>query len=173
MDSPDSPDGNLLDWDEELVCFWLDKNGFASHQDAIRGQSCPHPYRPSSYSRKEGGRESSPLTSPRPLPCSVLLSLVAPEHGITGDVLALLSSDDMRDLGISSLGHRLGILKLVYQLKIRQGIPLEEGCWLPARQSAVPSLHAPLPCSLPVQERCSALHALVPIFGESRECTSC
>lgn len=37
MDSPDSPPGTLLDWEEDQVCFWLDKVGYPGHDDQLRG----------------------------------------------------------------------------------------------------------------------------------------
>ncbi|CDZ97390.1 Sterile alpha motif, type 2 [Phaffia rhodozyma] len=54
------------------------------------------------------------------------------QHGITGDVLSVISSEDLRDVGITSLGQRLSILKHVYQLKLEQGIPLEKDSWIPS-----------------------------------------
>lgn len=41
MDSPDSPPGTLLDWEEDQVCFWLDKVGYSGHDAAVRGKSTP------------------------------------------------------------------------------------------------------------------------------------
>ena len=65
-------------------------------------------------------------------PLLTCLSRSFSDQAITGDVLSLLSSDDLRDLGIPSLGHRLGILKMVHQLKVTQGLPIEEGSWVPS-----------------------------------------
>lgn len=38
---------------------------------------------------------------------------------------------DFKDIGISSLGHRLTILKGVYELKISQQVPLEPEHYVP------------------------------------------
>ncbi|KAK5122105.1 hypothetical protein LTR85_004351 [Meristemomyces frigidus] len=53
------------------------------------------------------------------------------DEGITGDALVALSHDDLRELGIGSLGHRLTILKAVYDQKVRSGVKVEEGDYVP------------------------------------------
>ncbi|KAL7423775.1 hypothetical protein Q5752_001359 [Cryptotrichosporon argae] len=53
------------------------------------------------------------------------------EHGITGEVLAALDHEALQDLGITSLGHRLNILRAVYELKIEQGIEVSDDDWRP------------------------------------------
>ncbi|EFQ91049.1 hypothetical protein PTT_12206, partial [Pyrenophora teres f. teres 0-1] len=46
-------------------------------------------------------------------------------EGITGDVLAALQHAELKELGVGSVGHRLTILKAVYEIKIRQNVPLD------------------------------------------------
>ncbi|GAA5855356.1 hypothetical protein JCM8547_009047 [Rhodosporidiobolus lusitaniae] len=53
------------------------------------------------------------------------------EHGITGDVLIHLDHASLKDVGIHSVGQRLAILKTVYELKVQQNIPIEEGHYVP------------------------------------------
>ncbi|TYJ55870.1 hypothetical protein B9479_003393 [Cryptococcus floricola] len=53
------------------------------------------------------------------------------EQGITGDVLAALDLETLQDLGISSVGHRLALLRAVYELKEDQGIEIGEEEWRP------------------------------------------
>lgn len=53
------------------------------------------------------------------------------DEGINGDALVALNHDDLRELGISSVGHRLTILKAVYEQKIRYGVKIEEGDYVP------------------------------------------
>ncbi|GAA6021119.1 hypothetical protein JCM10207_003375 [Rhodosporidiobolus poonsookiae] len=53
------------------------------------------------------------------------------EHGITGDVLIHLDHSALKDVGIHSVGQRLAILKTVYDLKVLQNIPIEEGHYVP------------------------------------------
>ncbi|KAK5119123.1 hypothetical protein LTR62_000334 [Meristemomyces frigidus] len=53
------------------------------------------------------------------------------DEGIKGDVLVDLHHEDLLDMGIKSLGDRLTILKSVYELKVRSGIKVEEGQYVP------------------------------------------
>ena len=53
------------------------------------------------------------------------------ENTITGDILATLHHDELKDLGISSVGQRLTILKAVYALKQSQGITIEPDDYIP------------------------------------------
>lgn len=43
------------------------------------------------------------------------------DEGIDGETLARLDHDSLEELGIKSLGHRLGILKAVWRLKVQLG----------------------------------------------------
>ena len=54
------------------------------------------------------------------------------EHGISGDILQALDSESLREIGITSVGQRLVILKAVYVLKIRDGLPIEPDHYVPA-----------------------------------------
>ncbi|KAK9368680.1 hypothetical protein V1509DRAFT_622448 [Lipomyces kononenkoae] len=53
------------------------------------------------------------------------------ENDITGEVLIHLDHDFLKDLGVSSIGHRLQILRAVYNIKIAQDIPIEAGQFIP------------------------------------------
>lgn len=53
------------------------------------------------------------------------------EEGITGDALIAVTHDDLRELGVGSVGHRLTILKAVYEQKLRSGVKIEEGDYVP------------------------------------------
>jgi protein STE50 len=57
------------------------------------------------------------------------------EHGIEGDVLLELDTEALGDMGITSIGHRLAILRGVYELKKRWNIELEPDSWRPDVQS--------------------------------------
>ncbi|KAI7165803.1 hypothetical protein KC324_g12363, partial [Hortaea werneckii] len=52
-------------------------------------------------------------------------------EGIVGDALVALTHDELRELGVASVGHRLTILKAVYEHKVRSGIKIEEGDYVP------------------------------------------
>jgi hypothetical protein len=53
------------------------------------------------------------------------------EHGITGDVLSVMDHMALTDLGITSLGHRLNLLRAVWELKRIQGLEIGEDEWSP------------------------------------------
>ncbi|EJD07639.1 uncharacterized protein FOMMEDRAFT_101010 [Fomitiporia mediterranea MF3/22] len=53
------------------------------------------------------------------------------EHHITGDILSQLDAETLKEIGISTIGQRLAILKAVYQLKLSQGIEIEPGQYVP------------------------------------------
>ncbi|ORX34205.1 hypothetical protein BD324DRAFT_637089 [Kockovaella imperatae] len=53
------------------------------------------------------------------------------EHGITGDVLAAMDHATLQDMGITSIGHRLNLLRAVWELKKEQGIDLGDDDWRP------------------------------------------
>lgn len=53
------------------------------------------------------------------------------EHGITGDVLSVMDHMALTDLGITSLGHRLNLLRAVWELKRIQGLDIGEDEWSP------------------------------------------
>ena len=53
------------------------------------------------------------------------------EHHITGDILAVIDNDVLKELGVSTIGQRLHILKSVYYVKKAQGIPIEADHYVP------------------------------------------
>ncbi|EXJ94443.1 hypothetical protein A1O1_02839 [Capronia coronata CBS 617.96] len=53
------------------------------------------------------------------------------DHGIDGEALVALKHDELKEMGIASVGHRLTILKNVYDLKVRQDVPVEPDDYIP------------------------------------------
>lgn len=53
------------------------------------------------------------------------------DEGITGDVLAALQHAELKEMGVGSVGHRLTILKAVYEIKIRQNVPIDPDDYVP------------------------------------------
>jgi hypothetical protein len=53
------------------------------------------------------------------------------EEGVNGEALAALHHDELRELGVASVGHRLTILKAVYEQKMRAGMRIEDGDYVP------------------------------------------
>ncbi|MCJ1354729.1 MAG: Adaptor for signal transduction [Icmadophila ericetorum] len=61
------------------------------------------------------------------------------ENEIVGEALIALKHDELKEMGITSVGHRLSILKGVYDVKYKQDIPVEPDHYIPP--SADASLH--------------------------------
>lgn len=61
----------------------------------------------------------------------LVIRLLITEHKIQGDSLCELDSDGLKILGISSVGHRLSILKSIYQVKTMHSVPIEEQHYVP------------------------------------------
>ncbi|KAI9375605.1 hypothetical protein BJX61DRAFT_102588 [Aspergillus egyptiacus] len=53
------------------------------------------------------------------------------ENGIMGDALIALRHDELKEMGIASVGHRLTILKSVYEMKVKQDIPIDADHYIP------------------------------------------
>jgi len=52
-------------------------------------------------------------------------------ENITGDSLIYMRHEELKEMGITSLGHRLTLLKAVYEIKIKQNIQIEEDSYVP------------------------------------------
>ena len=53
------------------------------------------------------------------------------ENEIVGEALVALLHDDLKSMGIASVGHRLTILKSVFDVKKAQDVPIESDHYLP------------------------------------------
>lgn len=53
------------------------------------------------------------------------------EESINGEALVALQHQDLKDLGMTSVGHRLTVLKGVYDIKVKQNIPLDPDHYVP------------------------------------------
>ncbi|KAI5837042.1 hypothetical protein DFP73DRAFT_522160 [Morchella snyderi] len=58
------------------------------------------------------------------------------EEGIDGEALIHLEHDELRDIGIKSVGHRLTILKNIYHLKVAHGVTIEPEHYVPVSADA-------------------------------------
>jgi hypothetical protein len=56
---------------------------------------------------------------------------ISTEEGIDGEALIHLEHDELRDIGIKSVGHRLTILKNIYHLKVAHGVTIEPEHYVP------------------------------------------
>src|SRR5689334_3416000 len=53
------------------------------------------------------------------------------ENEIVGEALIALKHEELKEMGIASVGHRLTILKHVYEEKVSQGIPIDPDHYVP------------------------------------------
>lgn len=53
------------------------------------------------------------------------------ENEIVGEALVALLHDDLKSMGITSVGHRLTVLKSVYDVKKAQDVPIENDHYVP------------------------------------------
>ncbi|OLL26595.1 Protein STE50 [Neolecta irregularis DAH-3] len=53
------------------------------------------------------------------------------ENEIDGEVLVHLDHEALKDLGVKSMGHRLSLLKEIYNLKIAHGVPIDPDHFVP------------------------------------------
>jgi hypothetical protein len=53
------------------------------------------------------------------------------ENEIVGEALVALRHDELKEMGIASVGHRLTILKSVYDVKVNQDIPVDPDHYIP------------------------------------------
>ncbi|CAG8059229.1 unnamed protein product [Penicillium salamii] len=53
------------------------------------------------------------------------------ENGIVGEALIALKHEELKEMGINSVGHRLTILKSVYEIKVKQDVPLDADHYIP------------------------------------------
>ncbi|EWC48615.1 hypothetical protein DRE_01837 [Drechslerella stenobrocha 248] len=53
------------------------------------------------------------------------------DNEVTGDALIHLNHEELQEMGIESIGHRLQILKAVYKVKIAHEVPIEPDHYVP------------------------------------------
>lgn len=58
------------------------------------------------------------------------------ENDIVGEALVALLHDDLKSMGINSVGHRLTVLKSVYDVKKAQDVPVESDHYVPLTADA-------------------------------------
>lgn len=63
--------------------------------------------------------------------CVALTDHNLTENGIVGEALIALKHEELKEMGINSVGHRLTILKSVYEIKVKQDVPLDADHYIP------------------------------------------
>ncbi|KAI9671993.1 MAG: Adaptor for signal transduction [Trizodia sp. TS-e1964] len=66
------------------------------------------------------------------------------DNDIVGEALIALKHEELKEMGISSVGHRLTILKSVYDVKIKHEIPIEVDHYIPLCMSLYSLTHHPV-----------------------------
>ncbi|KAI0272472.1 hypothetical protein BC834DRAFT_348745 [Gloeopeniophorella convolvens] len=57
------------------------------------------------------------------------------EHNLTGDVLCIIGPEDLKEIGIATVGQRLAILKAIYLVKLAHEIPFEPDHYIPPSEA--------------------------------------
>ncbi|KAH9993741.1 hypothetical protein BJV74DRAFT_833020 [Russula compacta] len=60
------------------------------------------------------------------------------EHNLTGDVLCIMGPEDLKEIGIATVGQRLAILKAIYLIKIAHEVPFETDHYIPPSEAEDP-----------------------------------
>lgn len=53
------------------------------------------------------------------------------DEAINGEALVEMQHQDLKDMGITSVGHRLSVLKGVYDIKLKQNVPIDPEGYVP------------------------------------------
>lgn len=53
------------------------------------------------------------------------------DNEIVGEALIALKHDELKEMGMTSVGHRLTLLKSVYDIKIKQDVPVDPEHYVP------------------------------------------
>lgn len=53
------------------------------------------------------------------------------DEAISGEALVALQHSDLKEMGMGSVGHRLKVLKAVYDIKTKQSISIEADHYVP------------------------------------------
>jgi bZIP factor len=104
--SPD-PKGSISSWDENDVQLFFANLGFPQYEVKVKGRCL--------------------------LFIVFLLANIIPtvEHNLTGDVLCLMGPEDLKEIGIATVGQRLAILKAIYIVKLTHDVPFEPDHYIP------------------------------------------
>ena len=64
--------------------------------------------------------------------------MIYTENEIVGEALIALRHEELKEMAITSVGHRLTILKGVYDVKMKQDIPIDSDHWIPPCRLLIP-----------------------------------
>lgn len=55
----------------------------------------------------------------------------AKEHRISGEILSVIDADGLKEVGISTIGQRLAILRATYLAKLAHNVPIQRDSYIP------------------------------------------
>jgi hypothetical protein len=105
---PQEPNRLISDWDENDVQLFLSNLGLPQYEAKVKGQ----------WLYLIVFHSDCRLTSIK-------------EHNLTGDVLCMIGPEDLKEIGIATVGQRLAILKAIYLIKLAHEIPFEPDHYIP------------------------------------------
>lgn len=113
-----SPGNTIVGWTTEQCADYISSLGLPQYCDKFlgRGDTCA-------------------ITETR------LTGVTCTENEIVGEALIALRHEELKEMAIISVGHRLTILKGVYDVKIKQDIPIDSDHWIPPCKLLI--LHIP------------------------------
>ena len=53
------------------------------------------------------------------------------DEAIDGEALISMQHEELKEMGITSVGHRLTLLKSVYETKVKQNVPIDQDDYVP------------------------------------------
>lgn len=106
---PPEPKGLISSWSENDVHLFFSNLGFPQYEANVKGQLLLFIIIPRSHHH--------------------LISSL--EHNLTGDVLCIMGPEDLKEMGIATVGQRLAILKAVYLIKLDHDVPFEPDHYIP------------------------------------------
>lgn len=62
---------------------------------------------------------------------TLFITNTPPDEAVDGAALVEMQNQDFKELGITSIGHRLTLLKAVYDVKLKQNIPIDPDHYVP------------------------------------------
>lgn len=103
-----SPGNTMVGWTTEQCADYISSLGLPQYCDKFLGR-----------------RESYATSQAKPT------NIIYTENEIVGEALIALRHEELKEMAIISVGHRLTILKGVYDVKIKQDIPIDSDHWIP------------------------------------------
>jgi protein STE50 len=106
---PPEPKGLISSWDGNDVQLFFANLGLPQYEANVKGKYFPLLLSPFGHHH--------------------LISSL--EHNLTGDVLCIMGPEDLKEMGIATVGQRLAILKAVYLIKLDHDVPFEPDHYIP------------------------------------------